>query len=171
MLRAGASAWLAGQAAQADTLLKTATTLATAPAMLAEIDDIRGNLALRTGSLDEGRRLLLRAVDLSEGPDPDAAAMRLADVISGCFYQSDMAGALAAAARLERLIESAIRRGAHPWADGHRNGEVLPAARACSGFARPSMPWQPIRICPPIRGGAWEVVGTLFLRESGVAEA
>ena len=170
MLRAGASAWLAGQAAQADTLLKTATTLAAAPAVLAEIDDIRGNLALRTGSLDEGRRLLLRAADLSEVPDPDAAAMRLSDVISGCFYQSDMAGALAAAARLERLIETCDTDAARI-----RGQMGIGIARVLAGGAGvqwirkavdalaadpdlPADPWRP----------HWEVIGTLFLRESGV---
>ena len=154
MLRAGASAWLAGQPAQADTLLEKATTLATDRAMLAEIDDIRGNLALRTGSLDEGRRLLLRAADLSEGLDPDAAVMRLADVISGCFYQSDTAGALAAAATLERLIGSADRHGAHPRADGDRDGDgaCRRRGRAMDSQGR-RRPGEPIRICPPIRGG------------------
>src|SRR6185312_4375661 len=147
-----------------------ATTLATDPAVLAEIDDIRGNLALRTGSLDDGRRLLLRAADLSEVSDPDAAAMRLSDVISGCFYQSDMAGALAAAARLERLIAKC-----HSEAARIRAQMGIGIARVLAGGAGvhwirqavdalaadpdlPADPWRP----------HWEVVGTLFLRESGV---
>ena len=170
MLGAGAAAWLAGQATQADTLLETAATLATAPAVLAEIDDIRGNLALRTGSLDEGRRLLLRAADLSEVSDPDAAAMRLSDVISGCFYQSDMAGALAAASRLERLIEkcdsdAARIRGqmgigiARVLAGGAGVQWIRKAVDALAADPDlPADPWRP----------HWEVVGTLFLRESGV---
>ena len=87
MLSAGESAWLAGQPGRADALLEKATVLATDRATLAEIDDLRGNLALLSGSLDEGREMLLRAAELSESSDPDATVMRLADVISGCFYQ------------------------------------------------------------------------------------
>jgi DNA-binding CsgD family transcriptional regulator len=170
MLGAGASAWLSGQAGQADALLEKATALAVEPAVLAEIDDIRGNLALRTGSIDEGRRLLLQAADLSENADPDSAAMRLADVISGCFYQCDTASALTAAARLERLIDKC-----HTDAARIRGQMGIGIARVLAGEAGvqwirravdalgadpdlPVDPWRP----------HWEVVGTLFLRESGV---
>ena len=121
MLGAGESAWLAGQPGRADALLEKATVLATDRATLAEIDDLRGNLALLSGSLDEGREMLLRAAALSESSDPDAAVMRLADVISGCFYQCNTADALAAAERVERLIGSLQdRRRAHPRSDGGR---------------------------------------------------
>ncbi len=170
LLRAGGAAWLAGQAAQADSLLEMATALATEPAVLAEIDDIRGNLALRTGSLDEGCRLLLRAADRSEASDPDAAAMRLSDVISGCFYQSDVAGALAAAARLEDLVDRCQSDAARIRGQmGIGIAKVLAGSAGVQWIRRavdalvadpdlPTDPWRP----------HWEVIGTLFLRESGV---
>ena len=116
-----------GSRRRADALLEKATVLATDRATLAEIDDLRGNLALLSGSLDEGREMLLRAAELSESSDPDAAVMRLADVISGCFYQCNTAGALAAADRVERLDRHLQhRRRAHPRSDGDRG-----STRAC----------------------------------------
>jgi hypothetical protein len=95
---------LAGQPRRADAVLEKAAALATDRATLAQIDELRGNLALLTGSLDAGRAMLLRASELSESSDPDATVMRLADVIYGCFYECNTASAIAAADRVERLI-------------------------------------------------------------------
>ena len=85
--------------------------------------------------------MLLRAAELSESSDPDAAVMRLADVISGCFYQCNTAGALAAADRVERLVGSLQdRRRAHPRSDGGRGGtRARRRPGRANGFAPRSM--------------------------------
>jgi DNA-binding CsgD family transcriptional regulator len=169
MLGAGESAWLAGQPQRADALLEKAAALATDRATLAEIDELRGNLALLTGSLHEGREMLLRAAELSESSDPDATVMRLADVISGSFYECDTAGALAAADRVERLIGNCRTDVARI-----RGQMVIGIARVLAGGAgvqwirtavdaltmHPELPHDP-------RRPHWSVIGTLFLREAG----
>ena len=169
MLGAGESAWLAGQPGRADALLEQATVLATDRATLAEIDDLRGNLALLSGSLDEGREMLLRAAALSESSDPDAAVMRLADVISGCFYQCNTAGALAAAERVERLIGACRTDVARI-----RGQMAVGVARVLAGA--PGVEWiraavDELMIHPDLpedpRRPHWQVIGTLFLREAG----
>jgi len=170
MLAAGESAWLAGHAAQADALLEKATALASDHDVLAAIDDLRGNLALRTGSIAEGRRMLLRAAELSEADDPDAAAMRLADVISGCFYQCDTTSALTVAARLEGLVPRCVTDAARIRGQlgvgiarvlaGEAGVEWIRTAVAALG-SQPEVPHDPWR-------PHWEVIGTLFLRESEV---
>lgn len=169
MLSAGESAWLAGQPGRADALLEKATVLAVDRATLAEIADLRGNLALLSGSLDEGREMLFRAAELSESSDPDAAVMRLADAISGCFYQCDTAGALAAADRVERLIGTCRTDVARI-----RGQMVVGVARVLAGV--PGVEWirtavdelttHPHLPADP-RRPHWQVLGTLFLREAG----
>ncbi len=169
MLSAGESAWLAGQPGRADALLERATVLAADRGTLAEIADLRGNLALLSGSLDEGREMLLRAAELSESTDPDAAVMRLADAISGCFYQCHTAGALAAADRVERLIGTCRTDVARI-----RGQMVVGVARVLAGA--PGVEWirtavDELTIHPHLpadpRRPHWQVLGTLFLREAG----
>jgi DNA-binding CsgD family transcriptional regulator len=169
MLGAGEAAWLAGQPQRADALLETAAALATDGVTLAEIDELRGNLALLTGSLDEGRQMLLRAAELSEPSDPDATVMRLGDVISGSFYECNTAGALAAAERVERLLGDCRTDVARI-----RGQMVIGVARVLAGESgvhwirtavealtiHPGLPLDP-------RRPHWSVLGTLFLRETG----
>jgi DNA-binding CsgD family transcriptional regulator len=169
MLGAGESAWLAGQPRRADALLEKAAALATDRATLAQIDDLRGNLALLTGSLDAGRAMLLRAAELSESSDPDATVMRLADVIYGCFSECNTASAIAAADRVERLIGDCRTDVARI-----RGQMAIGVARILAGGAgvqwirtavdalavHPDLPEDP-------RRPHWQVIGTLFLREAG----
>ena len=170
MLGAGESAWLAGQPRRADALLEKAAVLATDRATLAEIDDLRGNLALLSGSLEEGREMLLRAAELSETSDPDAAVMRLADVISGCFYQCNTAGALAAADRVERLIGACRTDVARI-----RGQMVIGVARVLAGA--PGVEWirtavDELTIHPDLpedpRRPHWQVIGTLVPAGGGI---
>lgn len=169
MLSAGETAWLAGQPARADALLEKATALTADRATLAEIAELRGNLALLSGSLGEGREMLLRAAELSVASEPDAAVMRLADLISGCFYQCDTAAALDAADRVERLIDSC-----RTDVSRIRGQMAIGVARVLAGAPgvqwiraavealtnHPDLPMDP-------RRPHWQVIGTLFLREAG----
>jgi hypothetical protein len=113
--------------------------------------------------------MLLRAAALSESSDPDAAVMRLADVISGCFYQCNTAGALAAAERVERLIGACRTDVARI-----RGQMAVGVARVLAGA--PGVEWiraavDELMIHPDLpedpRRPHWQVIGTLFLREAG----
>ena len=123
MLGAGESAWLAGQPRRADALLEKAAALATDRATLAEIDDLRGNLALLSGSLDEGREMLLRAAELSESSDPDADR----DATGRCDLRMLLPVQYRRRAcrrrprgTTDRRLQD--RRRAHPRSDGDRGG-------------------------------------------------
>jgi DNA-binding CsgD family transcriptional regulator len=170
LTRAGESAWLAGRVIRADELLTTAADLVDDAAMLAEIDGIRGNLALRTGSLRQACTLLLRAADRIETTDPDSAALRLADVVIGCFYMCDTESALAVADRLERLIEACGDGTART-----RSQIAIGIAKVLAGHA--GIEWiragvRGLTADPRLRDDPrrpdWAVIGTLFLRETGV---
>lgn len=169
MFSAGESAWLAGQPGRADALLEKAAALATDRATLADIDDLRGNLALLTGSLREGREMLLRAAELSAATDPDAAVMRFCDVIGGCFYECNTPGAIAAAERVELLLASCGTDLARI-----RGQMTIGVARVLAGEA--GMQWirravDALTVHPELprdpRRPHWPVIGTLFLREAG----
>ena len=168
LFRAGESAWLAGQAARADALLQEAAALITDPVALSEIDGLRGNIALRTGSLREAYGLLMPADARVEALDPDTTALRLADVIAACFYLCDTPAGLSAAKRLERLVgecrSAAVRI---------RSQVAIGMARVLAGdegvewirAGVQSLTEQPNLADDPRRPD-WAVVGTLFLRES-----
>jgi DNA-binding CsgD family transcriptional regulator len=168
MLGAGESAWHAGQPRRADLLLEKAARVSTDEAIVADIDDLRGNLAFRTGSLDKGLELLLRAAQLGSSSDPDAAVMRLCDVIHLCFYRCDTANALAAADRVESLI------GACGTDSARIRGQMgIGMARVVAGGA--GVQWirtamDALAIHPDLpedtRRPHWPVIGTLFLRET-----
>ena len=121
MLGAGESAWLAGQPRRADALLEKAAALATDRATLAEIDDLRGNLALLTGSLDEGREMLLRAAELSEivrsRRDRDATGRCDLRMLLRVQYRRRACRRRPRGTTDRRLQD---RRRAHPRSDGDR---------------------------------------------------
>lgn len=170
LLRAGESAWLAGQVGQADALLQQAAALVTDTASLADIDGLRGNLALRTGSLRQACTLLSKAAARVQATDPDRAALRLADVVTASFYLCDSDTGLAAAEQLERLIGDCTSAAARA-----RSQVAVGMARVIGGGA--GMEWiragvQSLSEEPGLRDDPhrpdWAVIGTLFLRESRV---
>jgi DNA-binding CsgD family transcriptional regulator len=169
LFRAGESAWLAGRVEQADELLRRSATLVTDPLLLAEIDGVRGNLALRTGSLRDAYQLLTRAAARTEPFDVDAAVLLLADGVSACFYLCDTSAGLAAADSLQRLLggcrtDVARIRGQIAIGMAHvlAGGDGVTWIRT----AVDSMTTEPARFEDPRRPD-WLVIGTLFLRESG----
>src|SRR6185437_8504356 len=70
LFRAGDSSWLAGRVGTAEEFLGAAERLTTDPARLAEIDGMRGNLALRTGSLRGAQAVLSRSAERVAASDP-----------------------------------------------------------------------------------------------------
>ncbi len=169
LFRAGESAWLAGRVGQADQLLRQSAALVSNPVLLAEIDGVRGNLALRTGSLRDARELLMRAASRTKSFDLDATVTLLADVITACFYLCDMQSGLTAAATIEPLLDSCRTDMART-----RGQMAVGMARILAGgngiawirTAVESMVKDPALFEDPRRPD-WLVIGTLFLRESG----
>jgi DNA-binding CsgD family transcriptional regulator len=136
--------------------------------VLSEIEGLRGNLALRTGSLRHAREFLQRAAERTERSDPDVAALRLADVVTACFYMCDTESALVAAGQLERLLERCQDNVARI-----RSHIAIGIARVLAGLA--GMEWirngvNALTREPELRDDPgrpdWAMIGTLFLRES-----
>jgi DNA-binding CsgD family transcriptional regulator len=165
---AGDSAWLAGHVSQADQLLSQSAALVSEPVLLSEIDGVRGNLALRTGSLRDARALLMRAAMRAESFDADATVALLADAITACFYLCDTQSGLMAADTVERLLDSCRTEMART-----RGRMAVGMARILAGgdgvawirTAVTSMVEDPALFEDPRRPD-WLVIGTLFLRES-----
>ena len=168
LFRAGESAWLAGRVRTADELLSAAEKLVTESARLAEIDGIRGNLALRTGSLRDAREVLTRSAERAAAADPDAAVRLLADAVGACFYLCDAAAAASAADRIEGLLDDCRSDVART-----RGQMAIGMARVLAGnqgmhwirVAVESMSKDPQSFDDPRRPDL-AVIGPLFLRES-----
>lgn len=166
---AGESAFLAGDVRRADELLQQAAALVTDPVRLAEIVGLRGNVALRTGSLRKALELLTDAAARAESVDVDSAAQFLADAITACFYLCDTGAGLAAAERVEALLDRCSTASARI-----RGQMAIGIAQVLAGGA--GVHWirmavgalsdEPGLLDDPRRPD-WAVIGTLFLRESG----
>ncbi|HET9420677.1 MAG TPA: helix-turn-helix transcriptional regulator, partial [Nocardioides sp.] len=70
---------------------------------MAELSALRGMLATRTVSGEDGCALLMTAAE--ESDDPDRGVTYLADAVSDCFYAADGAAARVLAARLETTLD------------------------------------------------------------------
>ncbi|OBF86767.1 hypothetical protein A5791_20370 [Mycobacterium sp. 852002-51163_SCH5372311] len=168
LFRAGEAAWLAGRVATADELLSAADKLVTEPARLAEIDSIRGTLALRTGSLPDAKEVLTRSAERAAAADPDAAVRLLADAVGACFYLCDAAAATSVADRMEGLLDDCRSDVART-----RGQMAIGIARVLAGnqgmhwirVAVESMSKDPQLFDDPRRPDL-AVIGPLFLRES-----
>jgi DNA-binding CsgD family transcriptional regulator len=168
LFRAGDSAWLAGRVSTADEFLSAAKKLLTDPARLAEIDEMRGSLALRTGSLREAHAMLSRSAERAAASHPDAAVRLLADAVIACFYLCDAAAATSAADRIEALLDDCGSDVART-----RGQMAVGMARVLAGdqgmhwirAAVESMTKDPQQFEDPRRPDL-SVMGPLFLRES-----
>jgi DNA-binding CsgD family transcriptional regulator len=167
---AGESAWFAGKATRATELLQQAAALTSDPAKLAEIDGLRGNVAIRTGSPREAYWLLTKAASHAETADADVAAHLLTDAVAASLYLCDAAAGLRAAKRLELLLRSCRTPSARIRAQ-----MAIGVAHVLAG--RPGVHWirlavlalldEPGVVDDPYRPD-WTFMGTLFLRESVV---
>jgi len=136
---------------------------------LAEIDGMRGNLALRTGSLRDAQAVLFRSAERVAASDPDVAVRLLADAVSACFYLCDAAAATSAADRIEGLLgdcRSDVARTRGQMAVGM--ARVLAGNQGMHWIrdAVESMTKDPQQFEDPRRPDL-PVIGPLFLRESG----
>ena len=168
-LAAARAAWLAGQGSRAEALLTRAIQTTADPALRAESAGVRGDIALRSGSLEDARSILTEAAADLAASDPDAATTLLCDVVLACLYLADTSNGLEAAARIDALLDRCTSDRARVQgnlAAGMAQvlaGEVggsLRIAEAVPEMMR--LAHSPDDALPP----AWMVVGPLYLRES-----
>ena len=99
---AAESAWLGGTGGRALALLDEAGHPAS-PGVRLRALELRGAIALRTGSLTESRDILRAAA--AAAPDADYRVVLLADAAGVCFYLADGVTALALAREIEALLD------------------------------------------------------------------
>ncbi|CAN5151038.1 LuxR family transcriptional regulator [soil metagenome] len=167
-LAAGEAAWLAGQVTRAQSLLAQAVHLAAEPHIRAEIEGLQGNIALRAGSLEEARTVLLQAAEQLVEVDPDGAAMLLADTVTACYYLADAATALQVTTRLDELIDRCCTDEARIRAT--LTGGTAQVLAGTGGSDRIRVAVDELLALPKWtddqRRPGWMVLGPLFLRES-----
>jgi DNA-binding CsgD family transcriptional regulator len=102
---AGEAAWLAGLPDWSVDLLGRALTCDPDPLLRAHIQEVRGAVETRCGSLDRALALLMQAAHDVEQSAPDIAIRIFADAVHVSFYMGDAAAGTRAAAAIERLLE------------------------------------------------------------------
>lgn len=101
---AGEAAWLAGRTDRSRDLLDRALRRRPTPLLRARIEECRGEVETRSGSLDDALATLLRASHDVQDLDPVTAVRLLSDAVHVCFYLADPAAALRASATIEALL-------------------------------------------------------------------
>lgn len=165
LVSAAESAWRAGLPDAAVDLLARASSLPQTSDLRIRAAALDGAVALRTGSIERARDILITAGLAAADDDPDAATWLLADGIQACQFAGDIAAATSAAARIEQLEPQTARA---RWVGtmatavagvltGHGGPDLLRAgiAQAEQFLADPQL-------------APWLVVGPLYLRESAV---
>ena len=165
LVSAAESAWRAGLPDAAVDLLARASTLPQTPGLRIRAAALDGAVAMRTGSIERARDVLITAGLAAADDDPDAATWLLADGIQASQFAGDIAAAASAAARIEQLEPRTARA---RWVGtmatavagvltGRGGPDLLRAgiAQAEQFLADPQL-------------APWLVVGPLYLRESAV---
>ncbi|HSC91759.1 MAG TPA: LuxR C-terminal-related transcriptional regulator, partial [Gaiellaceae bacterium] len=94
------AAWLGGLADRAVLLVDEAAHVVGNGPLAAEVDHLRGHIALRRGPLGAAHAVLLGA---AERADPASAVVMLAEAAEGAFYAADTAALLECGARASAL--------------------------------------------------------------------
>lgn len=168
LMQTGEAAWLAGHVGEADEHLRHAAELLTDRRRIAEIDGMRGNIALRSGSPRNAYELLTRGAERAKAIDPDMSVQLLADAVTASFYLCDTSSGLADADLIEELLG-----GCRSATERIRGQMAIGIARVLAGGdgvhwirdAVAALAKHPELFDDPRRPD-WSVIGTLFLRES-----
>lgn len=100
------SAWLAGFAERAVSLLTEARELVIEPDRRVDIEQLRGHVAVRRGPVMEGHAILVAAAESVASTDPERAVSILAEAVEACFYSGDVATMVRTAQRTMDLLPS-----------------------------------------------------------------
>ena len=83
---AAESSWLGGRAERAVRALEEALALTSAPALRAEVQRLRGGIAMRAGSVVEAHVILVEGAEEIEDTDPAVALLMYAEAAESCAY-------------------------------------------------------------------------------------
>ncbi len=174
--RGAEAAWSAGDDRLTIELSGLAVRYDRSASPVAWAEGLAGLATARGGSLREAHDLLIGAADAVRDQAPDEALVLYADAVDVSFMLLDIAGAGAAADRIERLLATRD-------SDGATGGDLVAERAAAVAWMAVGM----ARIvagrpgAPMVRSGvdrlaaigdandallAWDVLGPLFLRES-----
>jgi DNA-binding CsgD family transcriptional regulator len=159
---AAESAWLAGQAERARTLLDEAALLA--PGV--RIEALRGEIAVRNGPVMEGYALLVAAAERAE---PEQAVLILAEAADACFYSGATSEMLTAAERAAGLVERGAD-GQAPFYAAIAEGAARVMAGVDGGsyaLRRAATLYEVGEFDDDPRTLAWAAVAPMFLRDMG----
>ncbi len=170
LLAAGRSALLAGRPERAGALVEQVDPAYVDGMAAIDVEELRGRVAARTGSLRHARDVLVGAAEAAAPVDVDRAVRLLADAVLACFFLGDTSGAMTVAERLERLLPQSTGARARlvgTMATGVARviageGGTDWIRRATDLFGAPDAP-----TVEPSQVG-WLMPGPLFLREQGV---
>lgn len=168
---AGEAAWLAGLTGRAVDLLERALASRPDPPLRAHIQELRGAVETRCGSLDRALTTLVEAAEAVEDTDPDMAIRLYADAIHVCFYLGEPSAAMRACAEIDRLLGSSVDPNAQLLGSMASGMALVLSGSGASGIervrgaayalvAREDAPADRFRL--PLR-----VQGALWLRDSG----
>ncbi|MBO0811187.1 MAG: AAA family ATPase [Microlunatus sp.] len=104
LVAAADAAWAAAQPDRTNQLLDRALAADPDAVLRAHVHELRGGVAVRSGSLDVALSTLQQAAATIEDDDPDGAVRLLADAIHVSFYLIAPTAARLAAAEIERLL-------------------------------------------------------------------
>ncbi|WP_199421760.1 AAA family ATPase [Actinotalea solisilvae] len=102
---AGEAAWLAGLTARSVALLDRALAADPPPLLRARIQERRGAVETRCGSLDQALVTFVEAAEAVRGTDPDAAVRLFADAVHVAFYLGAPAAAMRASEAIDALAD------------------------------------------------------------------
>jgi DNA-binding CsgD family transcriptional regulator len=164
---AAESAWLGGSGPRALALLAAAGD---APGVRLRALELRGAIALRTGSLSESRDILRAAA--AAAADADSRVVLLADAVGVCFYLADAVTGL----DLAREIETDLDRVTSPRSRGL--GQIAAGvARILANDGGADQIRTAVELLTESgqlrddqRRLPWLMLGPMFLRESGTGD-
>ncbi|ACQ80942.1 transcriptional regulator, LuxR family [Beutenbergia cavernae DSM 12333] len=172
-LAAGDAAASAGEDANALVLLDQALRHDPSPHVAARARLVEGTAAARGGHLRDARDVLTAGGAEAADAAPGLALRMYAEAVDACLYLLDVPGAVRAADAIERLLaagetdDDASAVAVASVAVGMARilaggGGIAPIRRGVQLLAT-----LPTRDVPP----GWDVIGSLFLRESGAARS
>lgn len=173
LLSAGESAWLSGDDGRARQVLDEAFRLVASPTLRARTRAVTGLAAARAGRLEQAYADLVAAAEEAARDAVGEALLLFAEAIEVCYYLLDVPAAEAVADRVKSLLaDPAVRTASGPRAEAIASIS-LGVARTLAGgsgvehLRRGVELLAGLPIDEPRARSAWELVGPLYLRESG----
>jgi len=173
LLAAGEAAWLSGDDARAATVLEEALLHVTEPALRARVRAVTGLAAARAGRLGQAYVELLRAADQAGEEAIGESMVLYAEVVDVCCYLLDVPAGSVVGQRLERLLaDPEVCARAGPRAEAIASiaagmARTLEGGSGVDHLRRGVALFAGLPLADHRTRSAFEVLGPLYLRESG----